>query len=99
MNNYYHAQCSTFCWKILSSSAIVGHLGNYTLGIDISIPQIYEYLNDFACTSFGREQQSVYTITKKKKKPKKLANNNEKADEKYFVDNFFFYESSGIKAL
>jgi hypothetical protein len=67
----------------------VGHLGNYTLGIDISIPQIYEYLNDFACTSFGREQQSVYTITKKKKKPKKLANNNEKADEKYFVDNFF----------
>jgi hypothetical protein len=90
MNNYYHAQCSTFCWKILSSSAIVGHLGNYTLGIDISIPQIYEYLNDFACTSFGREQQSVYTITKKKKKPKKLANNNEKADEKYFVDNFFF---------
>jgi hypothetical protein len=89
MNNYYHAQCSTFCWKILSSSAIVGHLGNYTLGIDISIPQIYEYLNDFACTSFGREQQSVYTITKKKKKPKKLANNNEKADEKYFVDNFF----------
>jgi hypothetical protein len=91
MNNYYHAQCSTFCWKILSSSAIVGHLGNYTLGIDISIPQIYEYLNDFACTSFGREQQSVYTITKKKKKPKKLANNNEKADEKYFVDNFFFF--------
>jgi hypothetical protein len=99
MNNYYHAQCSTFCWKILSSSAIVGHLGNYTLGIDISIPQIYEYLNDFACTSFGREQQSVYTITKKKKKNQKNWQIIMKKLMKNILLIIFFYESSGIKAL